>query len=68
MRTLVIAVVLTLALGFAIKGFVDGSAATPSDAWQDGAESFDDSTSISQSSAEFRAWVMEQVHAAQGND
>lgn len=66
MRALVIGVVLALALGFTIKDMSGGSGASPTQAWEERATSFDQSTSLSETGADIREWLIEQMQQAQG--
>lgn len=65
MRALVIAVVLTLALGFTVKDMTGGSSASPTEAWEDRASTVDQSTNLSQTGADLREWLIEHLREAQ---
>ncbi|HUF53819.1 MAG TPA: hypothetical protein VMR52_08610 [Dehalococcoidia bacterium] len=54
MRALVVAVVLALALGLTVKDMATDSAASPGDAWESRAMTFDESMGVSETGTAMR--------------
>jgi hypothetical protein len=66
MRALIVAVILTLALGLTVKDMASGSSAEES--VEHHAAAFDESANVSETGNALREWLLEKLHEAESAD